>query len=43
LTEHIEQERDVVLVACDGDAVVGMIQAQPDGLYADTMTIGMTS
>jgi GNAT superfamily N-acetyltransferase len=41
LTEHIEQERDVVLVACDGDAVVGMIQAQPDGLYADTMTIGM--
>jgi GNAT superfamily N-acetyltransferase len=41
LTDHLKAERDVVLVACQGDAVVGMIQAQPDSQYANTATIGL--
>jgi ribosomal protein S18 acetylase RimI-like enzyme len=41
LAQQISAEDNVVLVACDGDAIVGMIQAQPDGLYADTTTIGI--
>jgi len=41
LAQQICAEDNIVLVACDGDAIVGMIQAQPDGLFADTTTIGM--
>jgi GNAT superfamily N-acetyltransferase len=41
LAENIQAQRDVVLVASDGHHLVGMIQAQPDRLYADTATIGM--
>ena len=41
LAHHISAADNIVLVACDGDAIVGMIQAQPDRLWVDTTTIGM--
>ena len=41
LTQHITAGSEVVLVACNGERVIGMIQAQPDGLYANTATIGL--
>jgi ribosomal protein S18 acetylase RimI-like enzyme len=41
LAQHISAPNSIVLVACDGDAIVGMIQAQPDSLYAATTTIGI--
>ena len=41
LAQHISAGDSIVLVACDGDAIVGMIQAQPDSLYTATTTIGM--
>lgn len=41
LAYHIAAEDNIVLVACDGDDIVGMIQAQPDGLWTATTTIGM--
>jgi predicted GNAT superfamily acetyltransferase len=41
LSQQISAEDNIVLVACDGDSIVGMIQAQPDRLYAATTTIGM--
>jgi GNAT superfamily N-acetyltransferase len=41
LSEHIHAGHDAVLVASDGENLVGMIQAQPDRLYVDTVTIGM--
>jgi GNAT superfamily N-acetyltransferase len=41
LAHHIAAEDNIVLVACDGDAIIGMIQAAPDGLWTATATIGM--
>jgi ribosomal protein S18 acetylase RimI-like enzyme len=41
LTEHIGSERETVLVAAENETIVGMIQAQPDGFYANTATIYM--
>jgi GNAT superfamily N-acetyltransferase len=41
LVQEISAEDNIVLVACDGDGIVGMIQAQPDRLWTETTTIGM--
>jgi ribosomal protein S18 acetylase RimI-like enzyme len=41
LAQHITAADDVLLVAYDGDAIVGMIQAQPDRLYVAATTIGL--
>ncbi len=41
LAHQITAADNIVLVACDGDTIIGMIQAAPDGLWAATTTIGM--
>jgi ribosomal protein S18 acetylase RimI-like enzyme len=41
LVQEISAQDHIVLVACDGDVIVGMIQAEADRLWAGTTTIGM--